>query len=74
MSTVPLYVSIVNIDVDDLVPGSMLVTQAVRFGSTNSVPVDVGGRASRWPCRSFYTWNDGVGPMVFQIANSAVDQ
>ena len=33
----------------------MLVTQAVSFESTNSVPVDVGGRASHWPWRSFYT-------------------
>ena len=54
-STVPLNVSIVNIDINGLVPGSMLVTPAVSFESTNSVPVDVGGRASRWSWRSFYT-------------------
>ena len=52
-STVPLDVPIVNIDINGLVPGSMLMTPAVSFESTNSVPVDVGGRASRWSWRSF---------------------
>ena len=50
LSTVPLNVSIVNIGINGLVPGSMLVTPAVRFESTNSIPVDVGSRRCHHMC------------------------
>ena len=55
---VSFNVVIVSIDITDLVPfseyGSKL-TPAVSFESTiiHSVPVDVGGRASHRPWRSF---------------------